>query len=102
MARVTFLTLGVILVVLGLGGATLNAEDSANLLLRDLAYVGAGAALMLAAIASAIVERARQTATRSAVPPPQGWAPQRSPAPGTQPTWGPAAPAPPPQGGHPR
>jgi hypothetical protein len=98
MVRVIFLTLGVILLVLGLGGVTIHADDSTNLLLQGLAYIGAGAALMLAAIACAIVERGRQTATPPTAPPPPGWAPPQYPGPGAQPTWGAATPTPPQSG----
>jgi hypothetical protein len=101
MARVIFLTLGMIVLVLGLGGATVDSDGSLNLLLRDLGYIAAGIVLALAAIASAIAER-----TRQAAPPqqPQAWArppqpaPGVQPPPGVQPAWGPM----PPHGGQPR
>jgi hypothetical protein len=90
----TFQTLGVILLLLGLGGATIDTDEGTGVLLRDLAYVGVGAAFMLAAIASAVAERARQP-----VPvPAQQWVPQQQyGAPGAPPAWGPAGPS---QSGH--
>lgn len=88
MTRVIFLVLGLILVVLGLGDATIHVDDGVNLLLRDLIYVGAGGVLVLAGVAGAIAERSRQTPGPlpmvPTAPPPQQ---QPYPAPGPQQHW---------------
>ncbi|GAB3851955.1 hypothetical protein ACFPIJ_53760 [Dactylosporangium cerinum] len=107
MARMTFQTLGVILLLLGLGGATSDSDDGTTIqLLRDLAYVGVGVAFMIAAVASAIAEQRRTAPPVAAHPatnpatypatypatwtPPQQYPAQPQQAPGAQPPWGPA------------
>jgi len=105
MARTIFQTLGLIVLVLGLGGATVDTHEGTGPLLRDLAWVGAGGVLLLAAISSALGERTRQSPTPP--PAPQAWPqPQQHPGFGGQPgTEGQphATPPPvPPQYGHPR
>ena len=89
---VEFQTLGVILLLLGLEGATTDSDEGTSVLLRDLAYVGVGAAFMLAAIASPIVERGRRAVP--APPSQQGVPQQQYGAPGAPPAWGRPARAP--------
>ena len=86
MPRLIFLTLGVIVLLLGLGGATIDYDKAGGAELRDVAWILGGIGLILGGVACAVVER--QRVATPPMPPPMPAPPPQPPAWGQPPPHG--------------